>query len=306
MTDERLDQILKQALAPEIDDSEIQIRRKVRTKKMNMKKRITGGLVACAALSLVVIGGYSRGNTRSRDDGTTSVNDIQSVANNNFFAITAYAAELPEGVALGDVMELSPVSAGYGNALFLDQRFVISGENIEKVRISTDKCDMYSVTPVYEGDDDFAKAQNDDLSANEKYVMILDVDDDFDEENLTEETPYHFDHIVMEGNSYEGAYNNNMAFGISVPEELWSKSSDDKLSYYEDVDQVNGATITIAVTYTDGSVEEHHYRLSTGKIFVPTKDGCNDWDNLTRFLTSEEESAGNTSYIYGYLMTKID
>ena len=304
MTDERLDQILKQALAPEIDDSEIQIRRKVRIKKMNMKKMIAGGLVACAALSLVVIGGYSRGNIRSRDDGTTSVNDIQSVANNNFFAITAYAAELPEGVALGDVMELSPVSAGYGNALFLDQRFVISGENIEKVRISTDKCNMYSVTPVYEGDDDFAKAQNDE--ANGEYVKILDVDDDFDEENSTVETPHHYDHIVIEGNSYEGAYNNNMAFGISVPKELWSKSSDDKLSYYEDVDQVNGATITIAVTYTDGSVEEHHYRLSTGKIFVPTKEGDNDWDNLTRFLTSEEESAGNTSYTYGYLMTKID
>ena len=304
MTDERLDQILKQALAPEIDDSEIQIRRKVRTKKMNMKKMITGGLVACAALSLVVIGGYSRGNIRSRDDGTASVNDIQSVANNNFFAITAYAAELPEEVASGDVMGLSPVMAGYGNALFLDQRFVISGENIEKVRISTDKCNMYSVTPVYEGDDDFAKAQNDE--ANGEYVKILDVDDDFDEENSTVETPHHYDHIVIEGNSYEGAYNNNMAFGISVPKELWSKSSDDKLSYYEDVDQVNGATITIAVTYTDGSVEEHHYRLSTGKIFVPTKEGDNDWDNLTRFLTSEEESAGNTSYTYGYLMTKID
>lgn len=39
MTDERLEQILKQALATEIDDSEIQIRRKVRKSKMNMKKR---------------------------------------------------------------------------------------------------------------------------------------------------------------------------------------------------------------------------------------------------------------------------
>ncbi len=35
MTDERLDQILKQALAPEIDDSEIQVWRKKRKKKMN-------------------------------------------------------------------------------------------------------------------------------------------------------------------------------------------------------------------------------------------------------------------------------
>ena len=38
MTDERLNQILKQALAPEIDDSEIKVRRKVRNSTMNMKK----------------------------------------------------------------------------------------------------------------------------------------------------------------------------------------------------------------------------------------------------------------------------
>ena len=34
MTDEKLDQILKQALTPEIDDSEIQVRRKGRKRRM--------------------------------------------------------------------------------------------------------------------------------------------------------------------------------------------------------------------------------------------------------------------------------
>lgn len=62
MTDERLDQILKQALAPEINDFEIKIRRKERNKRMNIKKLVTGSLVACAALTLVVIGGYFGGN----------------------------------------------------------------------------------------------------------------------------------------------------------------------------------------------------------------------------------------------------
>ena len=59
MTDERLEQILKQALATEIDDSEIQIRRKVRNSKMNMKKIIARGLVACAALTLVARSAFS-------------------------------------------------------------------------------------------------------------------------------------------------------------------------------------------------------------------------------------------------------
>lgn len=295
---------------------------KVGNTRIRSRKPLYRILAACAAVAVIFSGvnvlrpleklghntGLGESNIEVANNNTVTDSPIQ--ATRNMFVITANAAEpvndIQNGtISSGDVMGLSSVSAGYGSALYLDQRLAISGENIEKVRISTDKCNIYSVTPVYEGDPDFIKAQNNDVSVNEEYVMIADVDDDFDEETSTEVTPYHFDHIVIEGNSYEGAYNNNMAFGMSVPEELWSKSNDDAQYHYENVDQVNGATITIAVTYTDGSVEEHHYCLNTGKIFVPVKDGYNDWNNLTRFLTAEEESAGE-GYTYGYLMTKID
>jgi len=85
------------------------------------------------------------------------------------------------------------------------------------------------------------------------------------------------------------------------------KSSDDiKEGYYKSVDQVDGATLTIEVTYADESTEIHHYRLTTGKIFVPVdENGMNQWDNLTRFLTEEEE-ASETANIYGYLIEKMD
>ena len=73
-------------------------------------------------------------------------------------------------------------------------------------------------------------------------------------------------------------------------------------AYHEDVDQVNGATLTIEVTFVDGSSETHRYKLETGKIFVPCdENGYLQWDNLTRFVSSEEES-----YTYGYLIKKID
>ena len=92
MTDEKLDQILKQALTPEIDDSEIQIRRKDRNNQMKIRKRITGGLAACAALALVVAGGHFGLHSKIGTEGTIAVND-------NLFAITAYAAELPDGIS---------------------------------------------------------------------------------------------------------------------------------------------------------------------------------------------------------------
>lgn len=306
MTDERLDQILKQALAPEIDDSEIKIRRKVRNSTMNMKKIVAAGLVACAALILVVSGGHFGDVSNTGGDGIASINDGHNVQSGNLFAITAYAAELPEGVSSGDVMALSAVTAGYGNAAYLDGRFAISGQNIEKVKITTDKCNLYSVTSVYEGDADFERAQNDAMNGSGEYVTITDVGVDYDVENATEPTPYHYEHLLIVGDTYEDTYNDNMLFGMSVPEELWSTNSDIQAAAHEDIDQVNGAILTIEVTFSDGSTETHHYRLNTGKIFVPAdENGTLQWDNLTRFITSEEESA-EVGYAYGYLLEKID
>ncbi len=237
---------------------------------------------------------------------------ISSVQNtSNMFVITAKAMELDADagdstISSGDVMGLRDVSALYGSSAYLTQRFTISGENIKKVEVITDKCYIYSSVPVYEGDPDFERAISGETKDNEEYEMIADVDFDYDEDNATEPTPYHYDHIVIEGNTYDGIYNSEMSFGMSVPEELWSSNEDMQKSFHEDVDQVNGAILTISVTYMDETVEEHHYKISTGKIFVPTnEDGFCQWDNLTRFLTAEEEAAGE-AYTYGYLMEKID
>lgn len=307
MTDERLEQILKQALAPEIDDSEIQIQRKVRNNKMKMKKIITGGLVACAALALVVTGGIWGSSSMTEKDETARTNREQTIKSSNLFAITAYAAELPEGVTSGDVLTLSTFSAGYGSSEYLDGRFAISGQNIEKVKISTDKCNIYTVTSLYKDDVDFEKAQNAEANGEaETYVRITDVDFNYDVENATEPLPYHYEHLVIAGNTYEGAYNDNMLFGMSVPEELWSNNDDMQAASHENIDQVNGAILTIEVTFADGSTEVHHYRLNTGKIYIPAdENGYLQWDNLTRFLTSDENTR-ETPYTYGYLMEKID
>ena len=88
---------------------------------------------------------------------------------------------------------------------------------------------------------------------------------------------------------------------MSVPEELWSTNDDLQEGFHEDVDQVDGATITIEVTFTDGRTETHHYRLNTGKLYIPVdENGYKQHDNVTRFATDKEW------YIYGYLMEQID
>ena len=56
MTDEKLDQILKQALAPEINDTEIRVRKR-RKGKMRKFDKIGKGIAAAAAVGIISIGG---------------------------------------------------------------------------------------------------------------------------------------------------------------------------------------------------------------------------------------------------------
>ena len=178
-------------------------------------------------------------------------------------------------------------------------RFAISGNNIEKVRVSTDTCELYTVMPVHIGDPAYEEAMRAEPTETEEYSPIV-VD------SPGEERYIEYEHLQVVGPSYEGLYNAQMQFGMSVPEELWSMNEDPKEGYHEDTDQLDGAVLTVEVTFADGSSEEHHYRLSTGKIFVPTDaEGRNQWDQLTRFLT-EEEALGQTPYAYGYLMEIVD
>lgn len=319
MTDEKLDQILKQALTPEIDDSEIQVRRKGRKRRMTRKTVVASGLVACAVVAFVVTGGYFGIFSKSEGGRTTiaglersDAGTVSSALGKNLFAITAYAAELPEGITSGDVVGLSRVSADYGSAEYLDGRFMISGQNIEKIRISTDKCNLYTATLIYKGDAEYTKAQEAEANGTGEYVRITDVPLNSDETDTSDEAAasgsdaYHYEHLEVAGSTYEGVYNDHTQFGMSVPKEQWSTSKDDQQNYHENVDQVNGATLTIEVSFSDGTFETHHYRVNVGRIFVPEgKDGYLQWDNLTRFLTAEEE-AGETPNVYGYLLERMD
>lgn len=319
MTDEKLDQILKQALTPEIDDSEIQVRRKGRKRRMTRKTVVASGLVACAVVAFVVTGGYFGIFSKSEGGRTTiaglersDAGTVSSALGKNLFAITAYAAELPEGITSGDVVGLNRVSADYGSAEYLDGRFMISGQNIEKIRISTDKCNLYTATLIYKGDAEYTKAQEAEANGTGEYVRITDAPLNSDETDTSDEAAasgsdaYHYEHLEVAGSTYEGVYNDHTQFGMSVPKEQWSMSKDDQQNYHENVDQVNGATLTIEVSFSDGTSETHHYRVNVGKIFVPEgKDGYLQWDNLTRFLTAEEE-AGETPNVYGYLLERMD
>ena len=89
MTDKKLDQILNQALAPEIADTEIVVKKARRNYHMNRIVKIGVSAVACAALIIVgnATAGHYMTHTNQTEQGEVTVEE-------NPFVICAQAAEL--------------------------------------------------------------------------------------------------------------------------------------------------------------------------------------------------------------------
>lgn len=89
MTDKKLDQILNQALAPEIADTEIAVKKARRNYYMNRIVKIGVSAVACAAIIIVgnATAGHYMTHTNQTEQGEVTVEE-------NPFVICAQAAEL--------------------------------------------------------------------------------------------------------------------------------------------------------------------------------------------------------------------
>ncbi|SER62865.1 hypothetical protein SAMN04487884_10889 [Butyrivibrio fibrisolvens] len=293
------------------------------TRKSNRKPVIK--IIAAIAAATLIFGGlnvYKPWQRFEKKDGAsntpnTGVSDDTTSehlqASDNMFVITANAAEpIPkeqnDPVSSGDVLKLSSYDCSSGIGGYLSGRFMISGENIANVKISTDKCQIFAVVPVGKDDPEYKE-----LRQKWDYCELgLDYDAVYADDDLesTDDSIDHFDHFVFTGETYEGAYDNTMSFGMYLTDELTAQYEDiwDGYDYHKACyDLVDGATLTISVTFTDGSIEEHHYRVTTGSIYVPVdEDGYCQYDDLTRFITPEEEESEQVARIYGYLMEKID
>lgn len=296
-------------------------------------RKLTYKVIAAVAAVAITLGGVSllkpwktgeQGSGAAAGSGNelaeNSGGEAESVKSyGNMFVITAYAAEpateTQEGaVSSGDVLGISAFEASTGKEGYLTGRFQIAGKNIEKIRISTDIGELYTVDNIYETDPDYEKIRetelvNGETPQGEYYELVLDDAFQYDEEAGGDRS-LHFEHYTQRGVTYEEAYDPDTAYGMYVPaelrEELASDLSDQDY-YHACCDLVDGATLTIAATFEDGTTEEHQYRLSTGRIYVPAdEEGFLQWNNLTRFLTPEEEASADVPYTYGYLMKKMN
>ena len=91
MTDEKLEQILQQALAPNIEDTDIQIKKKVRSNSMKHTFKICAA-AACAAL--IAAAGIGSSSYLSNQPEPVSNSEASVLTGDNFFTLKVNAEEL--------------------------------------------------------------------------------------------------------------------------------------------------------------------------------------------------------------------
>lgn len=152
MTDKKLDQILNQALAPKIADTEIAVKKARRNYHMNRIVKIGVSAVACAALIIVgnATAGHYMTHTNQTEQGEVTVEE-------NPFVICAQAAELTRDnpvyikEAVSDTFGFMYDDHGKKAGFILEMPLSVKGDKIKSVTYSI-KNGFFEVVDKEKGD----------------------------------------------------------------------------------------------------------------------------------------------------------
>ena len=142
MTDERLEQILQQALAPNIDDSDIQVKKRVRSNSMKYTFKICA-TAACAAL--IAVAGIGGSVYLSNQPESISNSEVSVFTNDNLFTLKVNAEELEKEkgvpVAFGANKSSSLNGSKYNDRVSysIATGFNCEGDGIESITYSINK-----------------------------------------------------------------------------------------------------------------------------------------------------------------------
>ena len=261
MTDEKLNQILQQALTPEVQDEDIHIYKRVRKNSMTNIFKAGIAVAACAALVLTAnVSGIFRGNaTNDSDQPGVKV----EAANKNPFVITCFAAELDEGVQVpvslaGDVYYGSGLCGGEDGitvSYLIGAKFICEGENIDSITYRINK-GAFCVTEL-KG----ASIMTNYTDYNGPELNCPDIAFD-DEEGMDESEVKYEEHYVSEYTvSYDRQSSDTTLIGIcgeKTDAAIYQAVFDD-VSLEQEVDGrtslMEGVEVTCTVTYADGTTD---------------------------------------------------
>lgn len=276
-------------------------------RRFGMAKRIVA--VACAFG--VVVGGTAV--WKSQQSGQPA-SDAVAEAVAHSFGIVAYAAETGEVLEPKNSKIVFDDGAGVDDpekGFFSGCLFKVTGENIQSVSASMDKGGLYRTKTLTGFDVDayyqMTAAAEEALRAGKSSAVAaaeaasdprLEGADEVMSYGLGEtENASEIDACWKLENGFVDDYDPEVSYGFWGEPKPYDPNADLREAWHGRIDEFDGATLTVTVTFTDGTQQTQTLTLHTGKLGVTYPDDGSGMRLTGEVLTDEQ--AAEQGYVYG-------
>ena len=258
-------------------------------RRFGMAKRI----LAAACAFGVIVGGTAV--WRAQGSGQ-STGDVVAEAVAHSFGIVAYAADTGETIAPKDSKVVFDIAGGGMDSptkgFFSGCLFKVTGDNIETVSASVDKGGLYRTERL-----DITEADAQAIMTG-GFAPVAGADDIM-VQSEPEQNKWWVDASYRVENGFVEAYDPSTSYGLwGEPQPVDMAAEDDlRDAWHARIDEFDGATLTVTVTFTDGTTDTQTLTLHTGKLGVVYKDDTSGSQLTGEVLTDEQ--AQTQGYLYG-------
>ena len=258
-------------------------------RRFGMAKRI----LAAACAFGVIVGGTAVWQAQSSgQSGSEAI--AEAVAHS--FGIVAYAADTGETIAPQDSKIVFDMAGGGMDSptkgFFSGCLFKVTGDNIETVSATIDKGGLYRIERL-----EITEADAQAIMTGE-FAPVADADDIM-VQSEPEQNKWWVDASYRVENGFVESYDPDTSYGFwGEPQPVdMAQEADGPDAWHARIDEFEGATLTVTVTFTDGTSDTQTLSLHTGKLGVEYPS-----DESGPQLTGEvltDEQAAEQGYVYG-------
>lgn len=225
------------------------------------KPRLVRAVAAVCALGILLAGGqWMAGKGNAADPVSALVNT---------FGLVAYAADTGEVLPAQDskiVFDSGSGQASEEKGMYTGSLFRVTGDNIASVRLQMDKGGVYRSKRIVRNGLTAADTQ----ALENGEMPGVDGADDCMISSPDEKT-FYFDTVWQLGADVTEPYDADASYGFLIPaaqyQQLGTAVSEDlQAGWHDSIDFFNGATLTVTVTFTDGTSQSKNMHLKTGKL----------------------------------------
>lgn len=207
------------------------------------------------------------------------------------FGLAAYAAGTGELTCAGEdgslVMAQGGGIASREVGCFTGCLFRVTGEGIRTVSLSIDRGGLYRSRTYTDLTDEQVREYLAEWQAGAPVYSVYGED---------ENGPMNAEEMDPLGAGVTEDYDPENSYGFWMPPEQYQATDadgDPQQSHWDSIDAFDGAVLTAAVTFADGTEQTRSYRLSTGKLLVEYEGG--------HMVLLPEWAEGDAPCVYGVM-----